>query len=502
MNSMRMKGKVARRRPVVPMGLLIIIVCSVFAARWASEGYAAGRRTEAKPEKKPNIIFILTDDLAMNLVQFMPNVQAMERDGVTFSHYFVTDSLCCPSRSSIFTGKFPHDTGVFTNQLPDGGYELFNQNGNEAHTFAVALQRNGYKTAMLGKYLNGYLPARDRPAPGWNEWDVAGNGYPEFNYRLNQNGRVVQYGSGAGDYLTDVVARLGEDFIRKSGDKPYFIEIATFAPHGPYIPAPRDADKFPNLKAPRTKAYGARPNGNAPEWLKAIFPLRPRDMENIDRDFRMRAQAVQAVDKMIGELRAMIAASGEDNTYIVFSSDNGLHMGEHSMRPGKQTPFDTDIQVPLVIVGPGIAKGKVVEEIVENVDLAPTFAELGGASSHIEPDGHSLVALFGGGGGGDWRDAALVEHRHPIPNATDPDAPVPHGGNPPTYEALRMNGAMYVEYEGGEVGYYDLKRDPEELNNVAKDLPAAKRSQLHNALAANKACKGTESCWAAQKIPQ
>jgi N-acetylglucosamine-6-sulfatase len=127
---------------------------------------------------------------------------------------------------------------------------------------------------------------------------------------------------------------------------------------------------------------------------------------------------------------------------------------------------------------------------------------LGGASSHIEPDGHSLVALFGGGGGGDWRDAALVEHHHPIPNATDPDAPVPHGGNPPTYEALRMHGAMYVEYEGGEVGYYDLKRDPEELNNVAKDLPAAKRSQLHNALAANKACKGTESCWAAQKIPR
>ncbi len=502
MNSTQMNYKAKGWRVVAQICVLILIVCSAFALRGTTEGRAAALHAEADSAKKPNIIFVLTDDLAMNLVQYMPNVQAMERDGVTFSNYFVTDSLCCPSRSSIFTGKFPHDTGVFTNQLPDGGYELFNQNGNEAHTFAVALQKSGYRTAMLGKYLNGYLPARDRPAPGWTEWDVAGNGYPEFKYRLNQNGKLVQYGTNPEDYLTDVVARLGEEFIRKSKDHPYFIEIATFAPHAPYIPAPRDAAKFPGLRAPRTKAYGARPNGSAPEWLKAIHPLGPRDIENIDHDFRMRAQAVQAVDKMIGELRAMIAASGQDNTYIVFSSDNGLHMGEHSMRPGKQTPFDTDIQVPLVIVGPGIGKGKVVEEIVENVDLAPTFAELGGASSLIEPDGHSLVPLFSGGQGVDWRDAALIEHHHPIPNASDPDAPVPHAGNPPTYEALRMRSGMYVEYEGGEVGYYELKRDPEELNNVAREMPAEKRKQLHDALAANKACKGTESCWAAQKIPQ
>src|ERR1051325_763791 len=144
---------------------------------------------------RPNIVFVLTDDLAMNLLPYMPNVQMMQREGTTFSAYFVTDSLCCPSRSSIFTGKLPHDTGVFTNTPPDGGYATFNQKGNEADTFAVALQGAGYKTAMLGKYLNGYEPKANQPPKGWDEWDVAGNGYREFNYDLNQNGKVVHYGS-------------------------------------------------------------------------------------------------------------------------------------------------------------------------------------------------------------------------------------------------------------------------------------------------------------------
>src|ERR1035441_4446387 len=139
------------------------------------------------PPGSPNIIFILTDDLAMNLVQFMPHVLAMQKNGVTFSHYFVTDSLCCPSRSSIFTGRYPHDTGVFKNVGNDGGYLIFRSRGNEQTTFAVALSAAGYRTAFLGKYLNGYEPAQHSAGPGWTHWNVAGNGYPEFNYALNQD---------------------------------------------------------------------------------------------------------------------------------------------------------------------------------------------------------------------------------------------------------------------------------------------------------------------------
>jgi arylsulfatase A-like enzyme len=308
--------------------------------------YAQGRKTP------PNIVFILADDLSWNLIEYMPNVQAMQKEGVTFSNYFVANSLCCPSRSSIFTGKLPHNTGVLTNTLsrPDGGYAAFlayptPSDNNEHHTFAVALNSTGYKTAMLGKYLNGYIPKKYAPPTGWTEWDVAGDGYANFNYNLNQNGTVKHYGKTDAEYLTDVVAGLADKFIRHSPLKPFIIEIATFAPHAPYIPAPRDADKFPGLGAPRSPAFGARPDSDSPGWLKIIPSLTPVDIEHIDIAFRKRAQSVQAIDKMIGQIRATLEKIGKDkNTYIIFSSDNGLHMGEYSLNPGKQTPYDIDIR--------------------------------------------------------------------------------------------------------------------------------------------------------------
>jgi arylsulfatase A-like enzyme len=428
----------------------------------------------------------------------MPNVLKMQKDGVTFSNYFVTDSLCCPSRSSIFTGQYPHDTGVYTNDPPDGGFEGFNSHGNESHTFAVALQKAGYKTALLGKYLNGYFPIKSGPAKGWNEWDVAGDGYPEFNYNLNQNGSVTHYANDPKDYLTDVVAGIGSEFIRKAGSNPFFIEIATFAPHAPYIPAPRDADKFPGLTAPRTAAFGARPDSQAPTWLKRIPPMTPNEIQNIDKDFRMRAQSVLSIDKMVGELRSIVPP----NTYILFSSDNGYHMGEYSMHPGKMTPFDTDIRVPLIVVGPGVPKGKVVDRITENVDLCPTFTEMGGSSAGTSPDGHSLLSFLQGIQSKDWRRLALIEHHGPVTDPTNPDMPGFFRENPPSYEAMRLENAMYVEYQGGETGYYDLKKDPEELKNVVSSLSAEIRKRLHQILETNEKCHGLAACWKAQQMVQ
>src|SRR5512136_398806 len=137
---------------------------------WVLGAPAARPSGKGTPAKRANIVFILTDDLATNLLPYMPNVLAMEKEGTSFVNYFVTDSLCCPSRSSIFTGKLPHNTGVFTNTRPDGGYEVFVERGNEPLTFAVALQRGGYKTAMLGKYLNGYYPSQNgRETPRRND---------------------------------------------------------------------------------------------------------------------------------------------------------------------------------------------------------------------------------------------------------------------------------------------------------------------------------------------
>ena len=291
---------------------------------------------EPTPLKSPNIIFVLTDDLSLNLLQFMPHVLKMERNGATFTNYFVTDSLCCPSRSSIFTGEFPHNTGVFRNFEPDGGYGGFNAHGNEPNTFAVALQRIGYKTAMLGKYLNGYEPTRNGAAMGWNEWDVGGLGYPEFNYALNENGKVVYYGRKPRDYLTDVLSRTAVKFIQKSQgvallrrDRHLRAALAL------YSGAARRA-RVPRAACAAHASLRRRAGRQRAEVADKFPPLSESDMISINRKFRMRARSVLAIDQMISNLRAAVAAAGEENnTYFIFSSDNGIHMGEHRLMPGK-----------------------------------------------------------------------------------------------------------------------------------------------------------------------
>src|SRR5262249_19812364 len=149
------------------------------------------------------------------------------------------------------------------------------------------------------------------------------------------------------DYLTDVLNGRAANFIKESKGTPFFIEVATFAPHAPYVAAPRDANAQADVRYPRTPAYNVTPDSKEPKWLLGHPALSPTDMTSIDRDFRKRAQSVIAVDKMIGDLQAAVAAVGEtDNTYFVFNSDNGYHMGEHRLMPGKMTAFDTDIRVP------------------------------------------------------------------------------------------------------------------------------------------------------------
>jgi len=445
--------------------------------------------------KRPNIIFILTDDLALNLVQYMPHVLKMQKDGVTFANYFVTDSLCCPSRSSIFTGRFPHDTGIFTNTGADGGFQAFHSRHEEQGTFATALASAGYRTAMMGKYLNGYKPQNNPPEPGWSLWEVAGNGYPQYNYDFSDNGKFVRAGHEPTDYLTDVLAAKAVEFVKQSAGSPFAIEVATFAPHAPYTPAPRDADAFPGLHAPRTAAFNAAADASMPQWLKTHPELSAGAIARIDADFRKRAQAVQAVDKMIGELEDAVAAIGEaKNTYFVFSSDNGYHMGEHRMMPGKMTAFDTDIHVPLIVAGPGIAPGRVVQDIADNIDLNPTFAEIGGLAPAPNVDGRSLVPLMHGQTVTEWRKAALVEHHGNLKDASDPDFPPKHSGNPPSYEAIRGLTWVYVEYDTGEKEYHDRTTDPDELHNTYAALPDAQKASLHTMLMGLTNCHDAQSC--------
>ncbi|MBV1853673.1 sulfatase family protein [Catellatospora tritici] len=496
-----------RRRLIAGLAVTSLTALAAWIPTPASGTDQPGEAAQAAAAP-PNIVLVLTDDLAWNLVQYMPQVQRLQQDGVTFTNYTVTDSLCCPSRSSIFTGEFPHDTGVFTNGGTDGGFAVFKGRGNENRTFATALQGQGYATAMMGKYLNGYLPGDTQGGslpyvpPGWSDWRVAGNGYPEYDYDLNENHTVVHYGSSPADYLTDVVSGKGRAFIRDSvaAGKPFLLEIATFAPHGPFTPADEDLNDFPGLTAPRTPAFNKLP-ANAPSWLAGNGPLTTAEKTNIDTNFRKRAQAVQAVDRLIRDLRTQLTASGvADNTYLVFTSDNGFHMGEYRLTQGKMTAFDTDIRVPLVVIGPGVAPGSTRPEIVQNIDLAPTFQRIGLAAVDPNINGRSLLPLLNGEPATGWRTASLIEHHGPNTAADDPDAQLARAGNPTTYSALRTATYTYVEYSNGEREYYDRVADPYQLNNIAGTLTAARLAALHTALDALVNCHNQNACWTAGHV--
>jgi N-acetylglucosamine-6-sulfatase len=458
---------------------------------------------------KPNIVFVLTDDLSMNLVtpQFMPHLAALEREGATFTNYFVSDSLCCPSRASILTGRFPHDTRVYNNSGPNGGDKAFNSHGDENSTTATDLRSSGYRTAMMGKYLNRYHMSTPTP-PGWTSWDVADWGYPEFNYTLKQDGKVVHYGGpnqkGKDNYLTDVLSGLADTFVSGTVShypaKPFFLEVATFAPHAPYTPAPKYAKLYPGLQYPKTPAYGVA-NTAAPEWLKDIPPLDAKAQAEIRTDFRLRAQDVKSVDDLIGNLESALRSAGVlSNTYFVFSSDNGLHLGEHDLRPGKLTAFDTDIHVPLIVVGPHVAPGSHISAFSENIDLRSTFDALAGTRPSQGVDGRSLAPLLLRSPGtpavpAGWPQGVLVEHMGPVENLPDePDLPEPNSGNPPSYKALRFSNALYVEYTTGEHEYYNLDKDPYEIHNVYASLSASVRAQLHDEVARLESCHDQTVC--------
>ena len=509
-----------RRRPfTLALAVTLVVVAVGIAAAVAIRSStsattpraAAHAATPSPPgsdtTRRPNIVFVLTDDLSIDLLPYMPQVQALQSRGLTFDDYFVSDSLCCPSRSSIFTGDFPHDTGVFTNAGPGGGVRAFFAHGDERKTFNIALQRAGYRTAMMGKYLNGYLegPRRSPLAPtyvppGWDEWDVAGLGYNEYNYKLNEDGTIRHFGHAPDDYLTSVIARRGIRFINSSAasGQPFFLELATFSPHFPYTPAPRDRHSFPGLKAPRPPNFDVLPT-DPPSWLAGRGPLTARQLRKNDRAFRRRAQAVQSVDRMIAAIEAALARRNLVNdTYIVFSSDNGLHTGEYRLMPGKLTAFDPDIHVPLVISGPGVPHGAHTDAMTENVDLASTFAAI--AHSTLPSDGHSLMPLLSGASPGDWRNAVLIEHHGPADAADDPDRQTSISGNPTTYEAMRTPRLLYVEYADGERELYDLQTDPYELHNIASELTAGELANLHNELSALENCHGPSACWAAGHV--
>jgi N-acetylglucosamine-6-sulfatase len=495
---------IRRQRLVIWLGLAVSLLAACSYSPSASTGAsqrpptAYASSTAQAASGRPNIVFVLTDDLADNLVSQMPPVLALERNGTTFAHYDVVDSLCCPSRSAIFTGEYPHDDGVITNGPPYGGYQSFMAHGDEQHSFALSLANRGYTTAFMGKYLNGYQVG-DPVAPGWDVWDAVGGdgGYHEFNYDMNVNGVPVQYGATPSDYLTNVLSRKAAAFISSaatSSSHPFFLEVATFAPHRPFVPAPKYRHAARGALYPETPAYDAQVK-NPPPWLGHRARLTAAQEHTMSVIYRRRIEDDYSVNDLLTNVESALTKAGvRGNTYIVFSSDNGYHMGEYRLLSGKQTAFDSDINVPLVVSGPRVPAGHTVSALASNIDLAPTFDAIAGAPVDSNADGVSLLPLLSGRTPANWQQAVLIEHHGHDDQPGDPDAQNRAHGDPPSYEAVRTLNALYVRYVNGFEEFYNTAVDPNELDNLGgRRAPTSLKvaltdlSQCHGAAACQKA---------------
>ncbi len=482
----------------------------------------AARAQTALSATAPNIVFVVTDDLDVTSMQNLPRMKTLLADqGTTFSQFFVSDSLCCPSRASILCGQYNHNHHILSNGPPDGGYERFRDLGHEDETVAKWLQGAGYRTVMMGKYLNGYpagVGSSWIPA-GWDEWyvPVDGTPYVEFRYVLNENGRLVAYGDHPGDYMVDVLARKAATFIQASAasDRPFFMYIAPYAPHFPYTPAPRYADDVSEgTTAPRPPSFNESDVRDKPEWVNDLPPLTPSKIEDIDLSFQRRLQSMLAVQDLIaGVLGALEAAGKLNDTYLFFTSDNGYHFGEHRLMPGKETPYEEDIRVPLIVRGPGVPAGATLPHLVGNIDFAPTFLELAGQAEHDRLDGRSMVGLLRQNPPlpESWRGAYLLEHserngvrppeasrRYHLPRGIlEPSDPQSFLIRPqaalrriPSFKGLRLRDTVYVEYETGERELYDLHADPWELTNIASTADPALLAKLSSWLGVLRDCSG------------
>src|SRR5262245_18399967 len=211
---------------------------------------------------RPNLVLIVADDLDRNLgtTDAMPNLhRTLVQQGLTVNDFFVTNALCAPSRATLLRGQYTHSHLVGCNGPPSCGFAPFFQLGHEASTLATWLQGSGYRTGLVGKYLNGFPEGASRThrPPGWSEFvsPVDDEAYKGFGYRMNENGRIVTYRSRTQDYLTDVLARKAEDFLRRPGDTPFFLYLTPYAPHHPATPAPRHDRLFAGAQVPRTPSF-------------------------------------------------------------------------------------------------------------------------------------------------------------------------------------------------------------------------------------------------------
>jgi arylsulfatase A-like enzyme len=460
---------------------------------------AAGPRPPRTPlglaPDRPNVVVLVTDAQTVAELGSMPNtLNLLAAQGATFDNSFVSFAASAPSLATLLTGQYPHDHGVRGDAAPNGGY--YRLDGRE--TLPVWLQRVGYQTIEIGRYLNGYGIRNPREVPpGWNQWHatIDPSTYNYWGYTLNENGAPVRYGTtrppfDPAKYLTDVEAAKAVDAIRVEAARPgpFYLQVAFLAPHagGPAMrgdprrigtaePPPRYRGRFAATPLPLPASFNEADVSDKPAAIRSRKPFSRALVAEMATSYQHELESLLAVDDAVGQIVAALEQTGQlADTDIIFTSDSGALHGEHRIAAGRGLPYEPSIRVPLVIRGPGIPAGLHLHQNVSNVDLAPTIVDLTGATPGRVLDGTSLLPLLA--------DPTIRLGRDLLVEG-------PSGGS--GFSAIRTNRYLYVEYGTGERELYDVLADPDELQSRQADPALAGiETSLAQRLAALLLCSG------------
>jgi len=459
----------------------------------------------------------------MKLMQFVPKTnQLIGEHGATLTNYFITSPICCPSRTSMLRGQYSHNTDILENAP---GFVRFFKLKEEAETLPVWLSDAGYQTALIGKYLNAYPTnaGKNYVPPGWSEWNSfiyqQGDNDFYYTYILNENGKLVEYGDAPEDYSTDVIKEKSINFINKNTkeDSPFFLLITAYGAHGPSTPAPRHENLFLNETYPQTPSFHEQDTSDKPQIIQDLANTGDEfDVGDANSLFIKRIQSMQSVDDLVEEVIQTLEKNNQlENTYIIFTSDNGFHMGEHNVPSGKGMPYEEDIHVPFLIRGPGIEAKSQISQMILNIDLAPTIVDLTNASQPDFIDGQSFASFIHtdtDSATEEWRKGFLIEMGYndaissniqtvaflnspPVSEFEYPDSKYDNylaevdGGD---FRGIRTENFVYIEYANGEIELYDLINDPYQLENIANITNPEILAELHSHLLKLKTCSSAD----------